>query len=217
MPVECREEVRMSFRIITCAAILSTVLATSAFAQDQKTEPSRDSTLQSDAKINPQLKVDIIHMIEISRLKDRIKENSRLRFEKLRPQLSASLPPTANRDKILEAYREKYESLFVSDDYLNRVAATYAKYISDDDIKGMIQFYETPPGQHYIMKIPQVTADMAQIADTMSGQRVPLIWKALCKEFPELRGDARYCAQPEPEKKSLLLGPAFGPAILFLR
>jgi len=40
---------------------------------------------------------------------------------------------------------------------MNQMVATYAKYFSDDDIKGMIQFYETPAGQHYIAHLPQVT------------------------------------------------------------
>lgn len=173
---------------------------------------------QSGATVEPQLKADIERMIEVAHLRERMLEISRLRFEHLRPQLAASMPPTPNRDKILLEYAEKYTNLHVSSEYMSKVADIYAKYFSDDDIRAVIQFYQTPAGQHYIAKIPQVTADIAQLVDSAAAEGIPHIWKELCREYPELRGNdgkqdgkpwTKYCVQHNSEKESLLANPAF--------
>jgi hypothetical protein len=170
---------------------------------------SQPEPQQSGATVEPQLKADIERMIEVAHLRERMLKISRLRFEHLRPQLTASMPPTPNRDKILLEYAEKYTSLYISSEYMSKVADIYAKYFSDDDIKGMIQFYQTPAGQHYVAKIPEVTADIAQLADSAGAEGIPHIWKELCREYPELQGKTKYCVQPNSEKESLLVNPAF--------
>jgi hypothetical protein len=75
----------------------------------------------------------------------------------------------------------------------------------------MIQFYQTAAGQHYIAKIPQVTADIAQLAESAAAEGIPHIWKQLCREYPELRGKLKYCIEPDTERKSLLTNPTVDP------
>ena len=216
----------MAFRLSACLLVFATLQSASVYGQGRGSQMlpsnleglSQPEPQQSGATVEPQLKADIERMIEVAHLRERMLELSRLRFERLRPQLTASMPPTPNRDKILLEYAEKYTSLHVSSEYMSKVADIYAKYFSDDDIKGMIQFYQTPAGQHYIAKIPEVTADMAQLADSAGAEGIPHIWKELCREYPELRGNdgkqdgkpwTKYCVQHDSEKESLLVNPAF--------
>ena len=200
----------MAFSFSACLLVFATLQSASVHGQGQGSQklPSK-STQQSTVTVEPQLREDIERMIDVGHLEERMREISRLRFEQLRPQLTASMPPTPNRDKILLEYAEKYTNLHTSSDYMSRVADIYAKYFSDDDIKGMIQFYQTPAGQHYIAKIPQVTADMVQLAGTAGEEGIPRIWKELCSEYPELQGKVKFCIQPDSEKKSLLTKPPF--------
>jgi hypothetical protein len=41
----------------------------------------------------------------------------------------------------------------------------------------------------------------------MAMDNIPAIFKQLCKEFPELQDDARFCKEPDPQKKSQLASP----------
>ncbi|MGA8304162.1 MAG: DUF2059 domain-containing protein [Candidatus Acidiferrales bacterium] len=209
----------MQFRLTACFLVFATLQSASVHGQSLGSQgpPSDPTSLaepqpqESGVTAEPQLRADIDRMIEVAHLRERIIEISRLRFEQVRPQLTASMPPTPNRDKILLEYAEKYTSLHSTSDYMNKVAGVYAKYFSDEDIKGMIQFYQTPAGQHYIAKIPQVTADIAQLAESAAAEGIPHIWKQLCREYPELRGKLKYCIEPDTERKSLLTNPAFDP------
>jgi Gram-negative bacterial TonB protein C-terminal/Uncharacterized protein conserved in bacteria (DUF2059) len=185
-------------------------------------EPCNDSakdnaSAQSDAAtdsrpaIEPQLKIDIEDLFAVSHGKERARELARSLFEKLRPQILGSLPSTPNRDKIMDAYSKEFVSLYSSDNFIDQVVAVYAKYFIDDDIKGMIHFFQTPAGQHYLAKLPQITVDLTRIKENIAKESSPRIMKELCKEYPELQGEAKLCAQPEPEKKSLLIEPALDP------
>jgi hypothetical protein len=209
----------MRFRLTACFLVFATLQSASVHGQSLASQrlPSNSTSLsqpqpqESGVTVEPHLRADIERMIEVAHLRERIIEISRLRFEQVRPQLTASMPPTPNRDKILLEYAEKYTSLHSTSDYMNKVVGVYAKYFSDEDIKGMIKFYRTPAGQHYIAKIPQVTAEMAQLAESAAAEGIPHIWKELCREYPELRGKLKYCIEPDTEKKSLLTNPAFDP------
>jgi hypothetical protein len=209
----------MRFGLTSCLLVFTTLQSASVHGQSPEPQrlPSNSTSLsqpqpqESGVTVEPQLRADIERMIEVAHLRERIIEISRLRFEQVRPQLTASMPPTPNRDKILLEYAGKYTSLHSTSDYMNKVAGVYAKYFSDEDIKGMIQFYQTPAGQHYIAKIPQVTADIAQLAESAAAEGIPHIWKQLCREYPELRGKLKYCIEPDTERNSLLTNPTVDP------
>ena len=174
-------------RFTACTFVFAALLAVGTFAQ-QRDKPSK----QSDVVIDPQFKADIKRMIDISHLQDRTKELSRLRFEQLRPQLIASLPPIPNRDKIVDEYSEKYVKLFLSDDYMNQMVAT--SQLGDIMLRNSL-------------KSPQTECRL-RIVYPEGG--TPNIWKELCTEYPELQGQTKFCPQPESEKKGLLTEPALG-------
>jgi TonB family protein len=161
--------------------------------------------------IDPQLKADILHMLDVTHAKDNRAEVGHRIFESLRPSLIASLPPTAHREQIADAFSEKLLALLQSPEATDRMIAIYAKYLTDDDIKALISFYETPAGQHFNAVLGQLMGEVNMMArhwaEDMSG-----IWRELCKEYPELQEVAKVCGQNETPKKSLLLEKNFGPA-----
>jgi hypothetical protein len=158
------------------------------------------------APIDPQLKTDILHPFDAKHLQAQSTQTGRA--ESMRPFLLASLPPTTTRGTILDAYVDKLLDLFKSDDFTDRVAAVYAKHLSDDDIKALIKFYETPAGQHFSAASPQLMGELNEIGQRLAMENMSRILKELCKEHPELQGVAKFCPAAE-DKKSLLLLPDF--------
>jgi TonB family protein len=147
------------------------------------------------APIDQQLKADVERLINLPQMKEEIIESRQALFDQLRAHIITSLPDTPNRETILKIYFEKLAVLVSSDDYFNQVIATHMKYFTDDDIRGMIEFYETPAGRHYLQKLPQLLADTMRIGYKIVGESWPRIKKELCEEYPELRGAGDYCAR----------------------
>jgi TonB family protein len=157
--------------------------------------------------IDPQLKADLVHMIELSHMKDRLPQIVSVLFDGMTPTLRQSLPPTQQREKILEDYKQKLSSLLTGDEFADELVNTYAKYLTDDDVKGIIQFYSTPAGQHLLEVTPKMAGEFMGIGQRLAARHLPDIIRQLCKEYPELQGDAKFCPSDPSEKRSLLLHP----------
>lgn len=160
--------------------------------------------LASSATVDPQLKADVLHLLEVTHFKDRTAEGGQRMLEPMRPLLRSTLPETPNREKILDAYIAKLLALMQSDDFTDRVVTIYAKYFSDEDVRAMTQFYATPTGQHFNSVMTDFIGDISRAGQTVATDRLPDILHQLCSEYPELQDSRTLCTATEPEKKSEL-------------
>jgi TonB family protein len=170
-------------------------------------DPSADAQT-----IDPQFKADILHLFDVMHLRSRTSEMSHTLFQSLRPAVVASLPPTPNRERIADSYEQRLSALLGSQEFIDREAALYTKYLSDDDVKALSDFYQTSAGQHFNDATAQLTAASSQAGQEMVAESLPSILRSLCADFPELQGAAPFCPAQTPPKKSLLLQPRKLPA-----
>src|SRR5437899_7934133 len=157
--------------------------------------------------IDPQLKAEILRLFDVMHLKEQTAKTSDAMVDSLRPMMQAVLPVTPNREKIAESYVKDLMALLDTQEFTDGTLAAYAKYFSEDDIKGLIQFYQTPAGQHFAEAMAPLFNDLNQVGQQMAMEHLPEIFRQLCKDYPELQGKARFCPTSEGDKKSLLLIP----------
>jgi len=160
--------------------------------------PARAPDAAASPAIDPQLKTDILHLFDVMKLRENMGAAMHSMFDNMRPTLVQSLPPTPNRDKIIDAYFGKLVTLTQSDDFFSSATAVYAKYLSDDDIKALTVFYGTPAGQHYNAVASKIFAESARLGAQTMTQNLPRILGELCTEYPELQGQAKFCPAVKP-------------------
>lgn len=82
--------------------------------------------------------------------------------DNLKPVMTNSLPPGEYRAKLIDLFFDKFMARANTEfpKLVNAAVPIYDKYLSADDIKGMIQFYQTPLGQKTLSVLPQITAAM---------------------------------------------------------
>lgn len=164
-------------------------------------------TSSSDDKTSdPQLKADILHLLQTMKGLEAAEAGIRSTFESLRPQLEAALPRTPNREKVIDAYEEKLVALVRKPEFQDGIVAIYAKHLSDDDIKAIDQFYQTPAGQHFVTQLPIIVNESSALGQQAATDGIPRILAELCLEFPELKGQADFCPA-EKDKQSQLAPP----------
>jgi TonB family protein len=162
--------------------------------------------------IDPQFAADIQRLMDLTHLKENQEEAMRKILEPMRPSLAATFPRTANREKIIDAYMDKLVGLIQSKDLMNRLVSLYAQFLTDEDARAAIAFYETPAGQHYLQSSIKLAPEVMIAGEQVTADKLPSIFKDLCKEFPELQGEAKFCGPEDPTRKSLLLAPNSFPA-----
>lgn len=143
--------------------------------------------------IDPQLKASIAKLLDIMHATALMQQIVATMVPQVRPKLVAALPPTAHREEIADAYFSEVTALLESQETLDRIAAVYASYFSLDDINAMIQFYQTPTGQHVLDAMPKVAAESQHVGADIVRENLSRILGELCKEYPELNGKVKFC------------------------
>ncbi|HTV59111.1 MAG TPA: DUF2059 domain-containing protein [Verrucomicrobiae bacterium] len=178
----------------------------------QGSAPSASS--QAVKPLDPQLKSDIHHLLATMDIQQASEAALRRTFETLKPQLTASLPPTPNREKIIDAYEDKLAGLVHAPEYEDGLVAIYARHFSDDEIKAIDQFYQTPAGKRLVQTLPEVMGEAEAFGEQTAANSIPRILQELCKEFPELQGEAKFCPADTTHRQSLLFPPRHTPALV---
>jgi hypothetical protein len=89
----------------------------------------------------------------------------------VRPMVTDALPPGDYREKLVDLFFEKFRAKRQPDELADLVVPIYNKYYSDEDIKGLIQLYQTPLGKKMLSTLPQVMAE-SQAAGTKWGEQI---------------------------------------------
>ena len=62
----------------------------------------------------------------------------------------------------------------------------YDKYLTHDEIKGLIRFYETPLGQKTLSVLPQIVSEMQESGNKWGGELGKESMREVLAEHPDL-------------------------------
>lgn len=136
---------------------------------DAATQPATQSATSQDTapdaappggKINPAKAADIQRLLEVTAMRSMMAQMVSSMEENLKPAIVASLPPGDYREKLSDLFFEKFNSKLNVQRFIDMAVVAYDKYLSDDDIKGLIQFYQTPLGKKTLTVLPKLTAEL---------------------------------------------------------
>jgi hypothetical protein len=123
--------------------------------------------------IDPVKEADIRRLLEVAGTKSLMTEVMNNMAKNLRPVLVNSLPPGDYRAKLIDLFLEKFMAR--ANDEFPKLAEgaipIYDKYLSDEDIKGLIQYYQTPLGRKTLSVLPMIFAEMQSQGQKL-GERI---------------------------------------------
>jgi hypothetical protein len=160
--------------------VVALLLAGICAAQDPSVSSADEGSNQSVAaaarankppKINPAKEADIRRLLDITGASALATQTMDQMEKDMRPLIANALPAGDYREKLLDLFFEKFRSKRDPADLINLVVPVYDKYLSDDDIKGLIQLYQTPIGRKVIEVLPKVAAE-SQAAGAKWGEQL---------------------------------------------
>jgi uncharacterized protein len=80
--------------------------------------------------------------------------------QNMKSSMSNMLPPGDYRAKLIDLFFEKFRSEANTQQLLDIAARVYDKYLTMDDIQGLIKFYSTPLGKKTLTILPKVTVEV---------------------------------------------------------
>jgi hypothetical protein len=118
----------------------------------------------------------------------------------MRSMISDALPPGDYRDKLVTLFMEKFRSKLDPDQITDLLVPIYDKYYSDDEIKGLIQIYQTPLGQKMLSVLPKVMAESQQAGITWGQNLGRQCMQEVLAEHPELAQAAEEAAKAQHQQ-----------------
>jgi hypothetical protein len=117
----------------------------------------------------------------------------------IRPLMTDSLPPGEYRDKLVELFFQKFHEKRDPAKLIDLMVPIYDKYYTADDIKGLINLYQTPLGKKMTTALPKIMAE-SQAAGGQWGRELGReCMMEVLEEHPEMQQaivQAKRSAQP---------------------
>jgi hypothetical protein len=159
-----------------------TVVKSSSAHQPAGQEPSEKTA----SKIDPANDADIRRLFEVGGTKAAMTEMM-TRMEKNLKVLANSFPAGEYRDQLIDLFLEKFHAKADPQAMLELAVPVYDKYLSDDEIEGLIQSYSTPLGQKALHTYPKLMSECFEAGSKWGEQIGRDAMMEVLSEHPQLQ------------------------------
>lgn len=152
-----------------------------------KPAPSRleSVTPMLPEKVDPAKETAIRHLMDITQ-ESKLGDNmSGALSTNVRAAVKRGMPDD-RLQKFMVDFDQKFRESMPSSKVIDAIVPIYAKTFSLEEINGLIQFYESPLGQHVVQTLGQVSRDSQEVAATMEKEAALKTLGAMTADYPEI-------------------------------
>lgn len=134
--------------------------------------PQSPSAKLDSRTIDPAKEADIRSLLELVGARDQLQDSVQQTAEQYREKLLASLPRNDKEQVFVNAVITDYEKKYDVDQVNEELVALYDRHYTDEEIKGLLQFYGSPLGQKVAAESPKIFREIQQTTRAMAGKTV---------------------------------------------
>ena len=158
-----------------------------AAAKSSSPSPTRSSP-QAASAIDPQKEARIRELMDVTGAKNLGQQLIEAGMQQFRSSVQDSQPNNPRAKQFVDAFVARFQKHFDSNSLTERVIPIYDKYLTADDLQGLLDYYHSPLGQRMLKALPEVTRE-SQAAGFVLGQKaVQETMEELKTDFPEFTG-----------------------------
>jgi hypothetical protein len=122
-------------------------------------------------------------------------------MEQFRSSVLDSQPDNPRAKQFVEAFVSRFQKHFDPDSLNERVIPIYDKYLTAEDLQGLLDYYHSPLGKRMLKVLPEVTRE-SQAAGYALGQKAAQeTMEELKTDFPEFAGAKEEDKRPAGDQK----------------
>jgi hypothetical protein len=163
----------------------------SAQAAPSTAPAQSNEAAQPKGSIDAAKEADIRSLMELLGVRDTLQESTAKSSEQFREALLGSVPDNERGQAFVNAFMDTYQKRFNPDDITSELVAVYDKHFSEEEIKGLLQFYGSPLGQKYAAEMPRVYAEVNAAGRAVSFRVARDVIQDLRKQYPGIGAQAR--------------------------
>jgi hypothetical protein len=141
--------------------------------------------------IDPAKEADIRALLELVGARDLVEDSMTRSAEQYREKLLETLPSNPQGQTFVNTVITSYEKKFDVDAVTEKLVNVYDKHYTDDEIKGLLQFYGSPLGQKVAAESPKIGRELQEAVRTTSGKAAKDALEEAKRDNPGLGQNAR--------------------------
>jgi hypothetical protein len=157
-----------------------------------QTAPQNTASAQSAAKpMDPAKEADIRALMELVGVRDVVQDSVNISSEQFREKLLATVPNNDKGQAFVNAFVTNYEKKYDVDQVTEQLVSVYDKHYTDEEIKGLLQFYGSPLGQKVAAEMPKINHEIQEASRTAGNKAAKEALLAAKQQDPDAGQSAR--------------------------
>jgi hypothetical protein len=153
--------------------------------------PQGGPSAQSSSNIDPVKEADIRSLMELVGTRDMVQDGANNAIEQSREKLLATVPNNEKGQAFVNAFSAGYQKKFDADQVTEQLVGIYDKHFTEDEIKGLLQFYGSPLGQKVAAEMPKIGRETQAAVRAASGKAAREALAEVKQQNPEVGQSAR--------------------------
>ena len=146
---------------------------------------------QANSSIDPAKEADIRSLMELVGARDLVQDGANTAIEPSREKLLASVPNNDKGQAFVNAFAASYQKKFDVGQVTDQLVKSYDKHFTDDEIKGLLQFYGSPLGQKVAAEMPKIGRETQAAIRAANTRAAKDALAELKQQNPEIGQSAR--------------------------
>ncbi len=157
---------------------------------------------QAARSVDPAKEADIRSLMELVGARDATQDFATHGADQLRENLLSSVPTNDRGQQFVNAFIDGYKAKFNADEATAQLVTIYDQHFTQDEIKGLLQFYGSPLGQRFAAEMPKINGEMQAANRAFSTRIAKEVLQDLYKRYPGMSAHARLAKprQSQPEQ-----------------
>jgi uncharacterized protein len=150
------------------------------------TQGAKDEAQAASTKVDPAKEAAIRHLMDItetSKLGDNV---AAYISNQVRTVMSHSIDPNT-LPKFMDSFNQKFAVSAPTDRVTDAMVPIYDRAFTMEQIRGLVQFYESPLGQHVVKVLPQVLEASQDTAAKMDQEAALNVLRGMSGDYPQLK------------------------------
>ena len=146
---------------------------------------------QANSSIDPAKEADIRSLMELVGAHDLVQDGANTAIEQSREKLLATVPNNDKGQAFVNAFAASYQKKFNVDQVTDQLVGIYDKHYTEDEIKGLLQFYGSPLGQKVAAEMPKIGRETQAAVRTAGSKAAKEALAEMKQQNPEIGQSAR--------------------------
>src|SRR5882672_12173885 len=146
---------------------------------------------QASPSIDPAKEADIRSLMELVGARDLVQDGENAAIEQSREKLLSTVPNNDKGQAFVNAFAASYQKKFDVDQVTAQLVGIYDKHFTEDEIKGLLQFYGSPLGQKVAAEMPKISREIQAATRAASNKAAKEALAELKLQNPEVGQSAR--------------------------